>query len=103
MYRVLTRKRLRQYADQHPQARASLEHWERTVRSATWDSPAELKQTFNSVDPVTVGSGNPVYVFNIQGNEHRLIAAIHFDKKRVFVLRLMTHREYDKGRWKDEL
>ncbi len=103
MYRVITRKRLREYAASYPQSRAALEHWETTARSATWESPAQLRQTFNDVDSVTVGSGNQVYVFNIQRNEHRLIAAIHFDKKRVFVLRVLTHGEYDKERWKDEL
>ncbi len=87
----------------YPKAKASLEHWEHTVRNATWKSPVELKQTFNDVDPATVSSGNQVYVFNIQRNEHRLIAAIHFDNGRIFVLRILTHRDYDRQRWKDEL
>jgi len=100
---VITRKRLRDYAARHPNARVSLEHWEHTVRSANWQSPADLKQTFNSVDQAIVSSGNPVYVFNIQGNEHRLIAAIHFDKGRIYVLRILTHKDYDTQRWKDEL
>ncbi len=103
MGRIITRKRLREYAALYPQAKASLEHWERTAKNAKWRTPAELKQTFNGVDPVTVASGNQVYVFNIQGNEHRLIAAIHFDKGRVYVLRIMTHRAYDRQQWKDEL
>ena len=103
MSRIIARKRLREYAAIHPQAKASLEHWEHTVRSAKWRSPAELKQTFNNVDPATVGSGNQVYVFNIQSNEHRLIAAIHFDKGRIYVLRILTHKDYDTQRWKDEL
>ena len=103
MGRIITRKRLRNYAALYPQAKASLEHWERAAKNAKWRSPAELKQTFNGVDPVTVASGNQVYVFNIQGNEHRLIAAITFDKGRVYVLRIMTHRDYDRQQWKDEL
>lgn len=103
MGRIITRKRLREYAAMHPEAKASLERWEHTVGSAKWQSPAELKQTFNNVDPATVSSGNQVYVFNIQGNEHRLIAAIHFDKGRIYVLRILTHKDYDTQRWKDEL
>lgn len=103
MYRIITRKRLREHAARFPKARASLEHWEHTVMSATWRSPVELKRTFNDVDPATVASGNGVYVFNLQRNEHRLIAAIHFDKRRVFVLRILTHKEYDTQRWKDKL
>ena len=103
MFRVITRRRLREYAATYPEAKASLDHWEHTVRNARWKSPADLTQTFNDVDPATVTSGNHVYVFNIQRNEHRLIAAIHFDKGRLYVLRILTHKDYDTQRWKDEL
>ncbi len=44
-----------------------------------------------------------MYVFNIAGNQYRLIAAIHFNMQSVYTLRLMTHAEYSKDRWKDEL
>ena len=103
MRRIITQKRLRQYARKYPQARASLEHWEWIVLEAEWKSPADLKATFNDVDPVTVASGNTVYVFNIQRNEHRLVAAIHFNTGLVYVLGIMTHKEYDRQSWKDEL
>jgi hypothetical protein len=53
--------------------------------------------------PVTVASGRTLYVFNIQRNRHRLIAAIHFNTQTVYVLQIMTHREYDRSRWEDEL
>ena len=101
--RIITQKRLREYARNYPPAKASLLHWEKTVLAAVWTSPSDLKQSFNDVDPVKVGSGNTVYVFNIARNAHRLIAAIHFNTEMVFVLRIMTHREYDRGHWKEEL
>jgi mRNA interferase HigB len=44
-----------------------------------------------------------VAVFDVGGNKYRLIAALHYDYARAFVLRVMTHREYDKARWKEEL
>jgi len=52
-----------------------------------------------------VASGKPVCVFNLShgANAYRLIAAIHFNTKMVFTLRLLTHAEYDKGDWKNEL
>lgn len=103
MSRIITQKRLRDYALTYPQAKASLEHWERTVLAAQWKSPHDLKATFKDVDPVRVKSGNVVYVFNIQRNEHRLIAAIHFNTALVYVLALMPHRTYDRGHWKEEL
>lgn len=103
MRRIVTQKRLREYAEQYPRAMASLLHWEKTVLAALWGNPADLKQTFNNVDAVKVASGNTVYVFNIERDAHRLVAAIHFNTGMVFVLRLMTHREYDRGHWKAEL
>ncbi len=103
MRRIVTQKRLREYAEQYPAARASLLHWEKTVLAASWRHPADLKLTFNAVDAVKVASGHTVYVFNIEQNAHRLVAAIHFNTGMVFVLRLMTHREYDRGHWKAEL
>ena len=103
MKRIVTQKRLREYAALYPTARASLLHWEKTALNALWSNPADLKQTFNDVDAVKVASGNTVYVFNIERNEHRLVAAVHFNTGMVFVLRLMSHREYDQGNWKGEL
>jgi len=52
---------------------------------------------------VRIKSGRVVTVFNVCGNSYRLITAIHYDKQRVFTLRLLTHADYDKNRWKKEL
>jgi mRNA interferase HigB len=78
-------------------------HWLEVTRRAEWQSPAELKASFQDVDPVIVDSGRTVYVFNIQRNRHRLIAAVHFNTQTVYILRIMTHKEYDLERWKESL
>jgi mRNA interferase HigB len=52
---------------------------------------------------VTVSSGRSVTVFNIRGNDYRLVAAIHYNTQRVYALRVLTHAEYDRDRWKDQL
>ena len=63
-----------------------------------------MKRSFGArVDFVKVDSGNTVAVFDITNNKYRLGAAIHYDYPRVFVLRVMTHPEYDRNRWKQEL
>lgn len=103
MCRIITQKRLREYAAGFPRAKASLLHWEKTVLAASWSTPSDLRQPFNDVDAVKVDSGNTVYVFNIERNAHRLVAAVHFNTGLVFVLRIMTHREYDQEHWKAEL
>lgn len=56
---------------------------------------AELRKAFNSVDLV-----EGLYIFNIGGNNFRLVAAIHFNTGRVYVRHILTHAEYDKGAWK---
>lgn len=75
-----------------------LRQWYAKTLSAQWNTPADVKRTFGgNVDFVKVRSGSTLAVFD------RLIAAIHYDFGRVFVLRVMTHREYDLDHWKREL
>ena len=50
-----------------------------------------------------MASGSTVTVFNIRGNKYRLLVAIHYNRQRVYVLRLLRHAEYSKGLWKDQL
>jgi len=103
MKRIVSPRRVTEYCERFPTAKPSLTHWLETIRCAEWQNLSELKASFNDVDPVTVDSGRTVYVFNIEHNRHRLIAAIHFNTQIVYVLQIMTHKEYRRNRWKDEL
>jgi mRNA interferase HigB len=89
---------------------AELRLWLDIVKMATWANPADVKATFgHRVDFVqTRETKNTVAVFDIANNRYRLIAHIHYldvhpEKGRVYVLKLMTHKEYDKKKWMDEL
>lgn len=73
------------------------------VRLVRWGSFAELRRTFPSADLVAVSSGRKVLVFNVGGNEFRLVCAVHFNTGMVFALRLLTHADYSKDAWKNEL
>jgi mRNA-degrading endonuclease HigB of HigAB toxin-antitoxin module len=64
---------------------------------------ASRRQTFPSADPVRVASGRTVIVFNIARTRYRLITAIHYNMRKVFVLRFLTHAKYDRETWKDKL
>jgi mRNA interferase HigB len=101
--RLITRLRLRQYAALHPLAQASLERWRRIVEAADWKTPQDVRKSWKSVDFVRVKSGRAVAVFNIAGSNFRLIAAVHYDCQKVFILRFYPHHEYSKDDWKDEL
>jgi len=90
--RIVAKKTLTQYAESHPQAASGLNDWFEKTRKAEWTNLADIRQTFNSVDYV----GNQRYVFNINGNNFRLIVLIIMTSKTVYIRFIGTHSEYDK-------
>ncbi|MEI6033538.1 MAG: type II toxin-antitoxin system HigB family toxin [Verrucomicrobiae bacterium] len=84
-------------------ARTSLENWLGVARQASWKSFAQVRESAGSVDLVRVRSGNTVLVFNIAGNAFRLICSAHYDRGNLYTLRFLTHAEYSKARWKENL
>lgn len=90
--RVVTPRKLKEFSEKHPQAKIPLLNWYDVTRNATWSNLHDIKQHFNSVDFV----GNNRFVFNIKGNDFRLIAIIIFASKKVYIRFLGTHAEYDK-------
>lgn len=87
--RVISRKAIREFAGKHPDAAAPLDNWHRITRRAQWKNLVELRQDFRSAD--VVGRRT---VFNIHGNDYRLVARVNYKWQRVHILRLMTHAEY---------
>lgn len=79
----------------HPDSEGSLKAWFRTIRRSSYETWNELRETFRTADKV----GDKI-VFNIGGNKYRLITVIHFNRGKVFVRDVLTHKEYDEGRWK---
>lgn len=100
--RIIKRAALQQAARTYPKAKSPLEHWFRITKHAVWRNLTETKQTFAHADQVTVKSGRTATVFNVT-NDFRLITAIHYNREKVFILRFLTHAEYDKNTWKNEL
>src|SRR5260370_41893555 len=70
-----------------------LRTWVPIARAADWSNPADVKRMFRSADILP----NDRVVFNIGGNKYRLIAAVHYRGKRIFVRFIGTHAEYDRG------
>jgi len=103
--RVISWRPLREFGDWCPAAAGPLREWFEVASLATWRNFADLKGTFGQTDLVRVRSGQTVCVFDIGGNKFRLIAYVSYAKGNVYVLRVMSHREYDKGnqQWKDDL
>lgn len=89
---IITKTILNEFGRQHTDAMPALNEWYAVVKAADWNSLANIKQTFNSVDYV----GNDRYVFNIKGNHYRIVAMIFFDKRTLFIRFVGTHAQYDK-------
>lgn len=93
---VISHRAIVTFAATHPNDAAALDAWYRLIKRATFRNIVELRATFPTADLV-----GKVFVFNIGGNSVRLIAAIHFDRQKIYILDILTHAEYDKEKWKD--
>lgn len=89
---VISKKALEAFWLKHPAATAPLEAWYRIVRSSNFENFAEIKRAFNSADYVS-----PYVVFDVGGNNFRVISVIHFNRQKLYVREVLTHAEYD--RW----
>ena len=79
------------FGEKHAAAKSPLEHWRGVTAAATWKNPAEAKRTFASVSIVA-----PETIFNIAGNNYRLIALVDYAAQTVVVREVLTHAEYDR-------
>ena len=92
---IISRKKLLEFSKVHQNAGASLDTWYRTAKSAKWKNLVEVRKTYPSADIV-----GKYTVFNIKGNNYRLIAEINYRSQTIFVRYILTHSEYDKDKWK---
>jgi mRNA interferase HigB len=89
--RIIAKKALRDFWQLHPDAEGPLLAWYREVEKEDWDSPAKLKEKYRSASIV----GNNRVVFNIKGNDYRLVVRINYYYRVVYVRFIGTHRDYD--------
>ena len=76
----------------HGDAEQPLRAWVHIVRAANWSKPTDVKQMFRSADIV----GSERVVFDIGGNKYRLVTAVHYRGKRIYIRFIGTHAEYDR-------
>ncbi len=103
--RIITWRALRAFGEKWPAAAAPLREWFKLTQHAEWRTFADDKATFGQTDRARVRSGQTVCIFDVGGNKFRVVAFVSYAKQKVYILRVMTHKEYDRGnqRWKDEL
>tara|TARA_Y100000588_G_scaffold332870_1_gene371409 strand:- start:289 stop:576 length:288 start_codon:yes stop_codon:yes gene_type:complete len=93
---VITKRRIAEAKQLYPECKSALDGWFIIIQDNEFGNFAEFKATFNSVDKV-----DDLIVFNISGNKLRLIASIHFNRQKLFIRHILTHKEYDKNKWKE--
>lgn len=92
---ILNSRVIKQFIEEHPDSEAPLKDWVTKTRAAEWKNNSDVQKTFNSADHL----GEQKFIFNIGGNNFRLAAMVWIENERVYVLKLMTHAEYDKERF----
>lgn len=90
--RIISFKYIREFSQTHADAELPLREWFAKTSKAEWKSFNDVKKMFNSADTI----GNDHFVFNIKGNQYRLIATIRFDYGMVYIRFLGTHAQYTK-------
>ena len=93
---IISRKRLNDSARKYPETKTALKRWYEIAKRNNFDSFNDLSTYFPSADRV-----GKLTVFNIGGNKVRLIAAIHYNRHKIFIRAILTHQEYDLNNWKE--
>jgi mRNA interferase HigB len=96
---IISKSRLREFWESpgKDDSKSQLTSWYAVVSKAKWQTFAELKGTYGNASLV----GDCV-VFNVAGNKYRLVTRVRFLQHKVFILKIMSHEEYDKSKWKTQ-
>jgi mRNA interferase HigB len=95
--RIIARRTLRDFVrsrgghKDQAALKAALDSWFDEVRKARWNSTADVKRRYATASVVSAER----IVFNIKGNDYRLVVSIDFEKGIVWIKWLGTHRDYD--------
>ena len=89
--RVIAVSTLRAFWERHPDVEQPLKAWYEEATNATWAQPADIKARYRSASVLKTRR----VVFNVKGNDYRLIVAIAYKLQIVYVKFVGTHQEYD--------
>jgi mRNA interferase HigB len=90
--RIISRKHVVEFWQIHPDAEQPLRAWYAEANKANWRSPAEIKTTYRNTSLLA----NNRVVFNIKGNDYRLIVIIEYKQEKIFIRFIGTHQDYDR-------
>ncbi len=93
--RIISEKAITEFWEIYPESESSMKDWISKIRDADWQTFSDIKQTFNTAD-----NYKRCVVFNVGGNNYRVIGIVEYQKHLVFIRAILTHKEYDKDKWK---
>ncbi|MFO7843217.1 MAG: type II toxin-antitoxin system HigB family toxin [Bacteroidales bacterium] len=92
MKRIFAKSTLRKFWEKHPDSEQYLKTWYEIAIRSNWKSPNDVKQSYAHASILRNGR----VVFNIKGNDYRLVVKFRFDKQLAFIRFVGTHEEYNK-------
>jgi len=95
---VISWAKCREFAKSHAESLEPLERWYDVAEHARWKSFTDVRSTFGK----TVDRVGDCYILDIQGGNFRLVAKISKPWKKVWIRHILTHAEYDRGKWEDD-
>ena len=98
--RIIKRTALAAFWITYPRAEVPLRKWLTVAESAKWTSIQDVRKVFPTADAAIVKSGNTVTVFNIGGNDFRLVVSIKYQWSVIYIRDFLTHADYSKDSWK---
>ncbi len=99
--RVISLKPLREFWERHSDAERPLRLWYRTATNAMWSTLYDVRQAYPHADGVRAEDDQILTAFNVCGNKYRLVARIRYDYQLINVRAVLTHKDYDEGKWKE--
>lgn len=94
---VISHSKIKKFYDEYSNTKNALESFYKIIKITNFNNLNELKKTFPSADLV-----GKFTVFNVGGNKIRVITAIHYNTHKIYIRWVLTHAEYDKGKWKSD-
>ncbi len=92
MERIVAKRTLREFWEKHAESEQYLKTWYDTAKNSNWKTPNDVKNSYANASILK----NERIIFNIKGNDYRLIAKFNFQKGWIFIRFIGTHSEYDK-------
>lgn len=95
--RIYSKRTLDEFSKVHADVATALNSWHQIAKSAQWQNIQDVKKSYSSAD-----AAGRFTIFNIKGNKYRLTVSIDYERQVIYIKYVLTHSEYDSGRWKND-